>query len=129
MVMMMTNLGTFASVVIDQPLAERADYLPSASLTVNKGVRLLNETWLTPQLQVNTRFDARQLTIGVDSAQRIHVPRKIENNGHVGALAGQAGARATRQHGGSRCPASGQGGFHVRGVTGQDNPDRKLPVV
>jgi hypothetical protein len=55
-----TNLGAFASALIDQPLAERADYLPSASLTVNTGVRLLNETWLTPQLQVNTRFDARE---------------------------------------------------------------------
>ncbi len=55
-----TNLGAFASTLIDQPLAERAGYLPSASLTVNTGVRLLNTTWLTPQLQVNTRFDARE---------------------------------------------------------------------
>ena len=55
-----TSLGAFASALIDQPLAERADYLPSASLTLDTGLRLLNETWLTPQLQLNTRFDARE---------------------------------------------------------------------
>lgn len=55
-----TNLGAFASGLIDQPLAERADYLPSASVTLSTGLRLLNKTWLTPQLQVNTRLDARE---------------------------------------------------------------------
>ena len=54
------HVGTFASVMADQPLAERENFLPSASLTVNLGARLLNTSWLTPQLQVNTRFDARE---------------------------------------------------------------------
>jgi hypothetical protein len=61
------NLGAFASALIDQPLAERADYLPSASVTLNTGLRLLNETWLTPQLQINTRFDTRERGIEGDA--------------------------------------------------------------
>jgi hypothetical protein len=44
----------------DQPLAQKDNFMPSASLTVNTGVRLLTTGWLTPQLQVNTRFDARE---------------------------------------------------------------------
>ncbi len=55
-----THVGTFASVMVDQPLAERENFMPSASLTVNAGVRLLTMGWLTPQVQVNTRFDGRE---------------------------------------------------------------------
>jgi hypothetical protein len=54
------RVGAFASALLDRPVAERADFRPSTSLGLNAGVRLLTTGWLTPQLQVNTRFDGRE---------------------------------------------------------------------
>lgn len=54
------SVGTFASVLMDQPIEERENFMPSASLTLNTGIRWLTTGWLTPQLQVNARFDARE---------------------------------------------------------------------
>jgi hypothetical protein len=55
-----TSLGIFAQTTVDQPLAERSDFLPSASLTATVGARWLNTSRVTPQLQLNTRWDVRE---------------------------------------------------------------------
>ena len=55
-----TSIGLFAQATADQPLAERSDFLPSASLTATVGARWLNTSRVTPQLQLNTRWDARE---------------------------------------------------------------------
>jgi hypothetical protein len=54
------RVGAFASALLDQPVAERADFRPSTTLGLNAGVRLLTTGWLTPQLQVNTRIDGHE---------------------------------------------------------------------
>lgn len=54
------NLGCFTSVMFDQPLAARAGFLPSASVTLSSGVRWLNSSRLTPQLQLNLKAEGRE---------------------------------------------------------------------
>ena len=54
------QIGAFASALLDQPLAQRDDFSPSTSLGLNAGLRLLSTGWVSPQLQVNTRFDGRE---------------------------------------------------------------------
>ena len=66
---------------------------------------------------------------GSMEVRRVHVARVVEDHGHVDALAGEAGARAARQHGGSGGAAGGQRGFHVGGIAGKDDADGKLAVV
>ena len=54
------NLGCFAQVTLQQPLAARAGFLPSASLTLSTGVRWLNSSRFTPQLQLNLKTEGRE---------------------------------------------------------------------
>ena len=54
------HLGWFAQVTADQPLAEHNGYLPSANVAASTGIRYLNATRVTPQLQLNVRWDARE---------------------------------------------------------------------
>jgi hypothetical protein len=61
-----TNLGCFAQLVLDQPLDYRAGFIPSTSLGLNGGVRYLNSSSLTPQLQINLRWDGRERGINAD---------------------------------------------------------------
>jgi hypothetical protein len=64
----MTNLGCFAQVMLDQPLAARAGFLPSTSLTFSGGIRWLNTSRFTPQLQLNVKTEAREHGSEADSA-------------------------------------------------------------
>jgi hypothetical protein len=62
----LTTLGVFAQATLDQPLAERAGFSPSTSLTLNSGVRWLNASAVTPQLQLNVRWDGREHGVNAD---------------------------------------------------------------
>ena len=55
-----TELGTFAQATLQQPLAARAGFLPSTSLTLSGGVRWLNTSRFTPQLQLNLKTEGRE---------------------------------------------------------------------
>jgi len=54
------NLGVFAQVMLDQPLAARQGFLPSTSVTLSGGVRWLNSSAFTPQLQLNVKQESRE---------------------------------------------------------------------
>ena len=54
------NFGYFASVMLLQPLASRDGFLPSTSLTLSTGVRWLNSSRFTPQLQLNLKTEGRE---------------------------------------------------------------------
>jgi hypothetical protein len=54
------SVGCFAQASVDQPLAARAGFLPSASLNFNSGIRWLNSSRFTPQLQLNVKTEARE---------------------------------------------------------------------
>jgi len=60
------NLGCFAQVLLDQPLNYRDGFVPSASVGLNTGVRYLNTSSLTPQLQLNLRWDGRERGVNAD---------------------------------------------------------------
>jgi hypothetical protein len=54
------SLGCFAQVMLDQPLAARAGFLPSTSVTLSGGIRWLNTSRFTPQLQLNLKTEGRE---------------------------------------------------------------------
>ena len=54
------NIGCFVQAMLDQPLAARADFLPSASVTLSGGVRWLNSSRFTPQLQLNVKAEGHE---------------------------------------------------------------------
>jgi len=62
----LVKLGVFAQALLDQPLAQRAGFSPSSSLTLNSGVRWLNSSVFTPQLQLNVRWDGRERGVNGD---------------------------------------------------------------
>jgi hypothetical protein len=55
-----TNLGTFVQATFEHPVAARADFLPSTSLNLCGGVRWLNTSRFTPQLQLNIKTETRE---------------------------------------------------------------------
>ena len=69
------------------------------------------------------------MAVGVDVGEAVHVAGIIEDHGHIGALAGQAGSGAPRQNSSTGGPAGSQGGLYVRGVTREDDADGELAVV
>ncbi len=54
------NVGGFISATLQQPLAERADFLPSTTLNLSGGVRWQNASRFTPQLQLNLKAESRE---------------------------------------------------------------------
>jgi len=60
------TLGCFAQVVLDQPVNSRAGFRPGASLAVNSGVRFLTAGWLSPQVQLNVRWEGRETGVNSD---------------------------------------------------------------
>ena len=55
-----TALGTFVQLTLDQPFAPRVDFLPSTSVTFSSGIRWLNSSSFTPQLQLNVKWEGRE---------------------------------------------------------------------
>jgi hypothetical protein len=62
------TVGFFVQAQLDQPLAARDGFLPSASLNVSSGVRWLNPSRLTPQLQLNIKTEGREHGAQADTA-------------------------------------------------------------
>jgi hypothetical protein len=62
------NLGCFAQATVEQALAYRDGFLPSSTASLNVGVRYLNTSLVTPQLQLNARWDGRERGVNADTA-------------------------------------------------------------
>ena len=60
------TFGYFAQAILDQPLDERDGFRPSSSVNLNGGLRLLTTSGLTPQLQLNGRWDGRESGLNAD---------------------------------------------------------------
>ncbi len=60
-------LGCFVQAQLDQPLAARDGFLPSASLQLSGGVRWLNSSTFTPQLQLNIKTESREQGANADT--------------------------------------------------------------
>ena len=55
-----TEWSYFAQVLGQRAVDSRDGFRPGSSLNVNVGIRRLTTGWLTPQLQLNARWDARE---------------------------------------------------------------------
>ena len=62
------NVGWFAQAQLDQPLAARADFIPATSLILSSGIRWLNSSLFTPQLQLNIHGENRERGAEADTA-------------------------------------------------------------
>jgi hypothetical protein len=62
------NFGTFVQATLDLPLAARAGFIPSTSLNLSGGVRWLNASRFTPQLQLNLKAEGREHGAEADTA-------------------------------------------------------------
>lgn len=63
-----TRVGCFAQIQLDQPLAARAGFFPSTSVTLSSGIRWLNPSRFTPQLQLNVKTEGREHGFEGDTA-------------------------------------------------------------
>jgi len=59
--------GAFAQMQFNQPLAARAGFLPGTGLRFNTGVRWLNPSRFTPQLQLNCKVESREHGANADT--------------------------------------------------------------
>lgn len=62
------HIGWFAQATVQQALTARDGFLPSSTAGLNLGVRYLNTTDVTPQLQFNARWDSREHGLYADTA-------------------------------------------------------------
>jgi hypothetical protein len=74
-------------------------------------------------------LDYCQLCCRIDRAELVHVLRVIEDDGYVGALAGERGSATAGEDGCADRAAGCERGFDVGGVAGQDDADGKLTVI
>jgi hypothetical protein len=74
-------------------------------------------------------LNGSELCAGIDGTERIHIARKIKDDGDIDALAGERSTRAARKDGGTYGTAGGNGGFDVGGVTRVNNTDGELTVI
>jgi hypothetical protein len=63
-----TAWGVFVSTQLDQPFATRDSFIPSTSLTLSGGIRWLNSSRITPQLQLNLKMETREHGAEADTA-------------------------------------------------------------
>ncbi len=61
------HIGWFAQATVEQALASRDGFLPSSTAALNVGVRYLNTSVVTPQLQLNARWDGREHGLYADT--------------------------------------------------------------
>lgn len=54
------RIGCFAQTTVTLPLDSRQDFRPSPTANLNLGIRYLTDGILTPQLQLNARWDGRE---------------------------------------------------------------------
>ena len=110
-----------------------ADHAAEGTAGVSRGIWSVGEMVqlgsLAEAIKDDARLDARQLCSGIDGGELVHESREVEDNSHVGALAGKTGSRAARQDCGSGGAAGGQSGLDVSGVAGQNHADGKLTIV
>ena len=111
-----------------------ADHAAEGAAGVRGGVGRVGEVMQLRRLRAGGRGRCRAerwraWLRGIDRGEGVHEARIIEDHGYIGALAGEAGARAARQNGSAGCAAGGQRGLDIGGVAGKDDADGKLAVV
>jgi hypothetical protein len=114
-----------AGVVADHA-AERA---AAVSCRVGSEGELVLFGFVAKGVEDDAGLDAGAARGGVEVENRGHVAGEVDDDSHVAALAGEAGAAATRKNGRAKLAAGGDGGDDVGGVARQDEADWDLAVV
>ena len=83
----------------------------------------------TDAIEHDSRFDDGDSLCGVERDKTPHVFRKVEDDGDVAALTGEAGARTAGEDGRTQFATGGDGGFDVGSIVGKDEADGGLAVV
>jgi hypothetical protein len=85
---------------------------------------------LLPQrVQDDARFDAGGPPERIDLENAVHELGKVQYDGNIAALSGEARAGASWQHGSAMPSAHGNRGFDIVSVSGDDQAHRNLAVV
>ena len=83
-----------------------ADHAAEGAARVGCGIGRVGQVvllgGLAQAVEDDAGIDGGELAFGIERGEPVHVSRVVENDGDVGALAGQAGASAAGQHGGAR---------------------------
>jgi len=126
-------VGDFATQQAMNAATVVADHAAQGAAGVGCGVGRIGQMealgGLAEPVEDDAGLHAGQLGIRVDRLQLIHITGVIEDDGDVGALAGEAGSGSAGQNGGSGGAAGGQGGFDIGCVLRQYDADRKLAIV
>jgi len=126
-------VGHFAAQQPVYAAAVVADHAAEGAARVRRRIGGVGEVILfrcfAQAVQHNAWLDCREFRGCIDRAECVHVTRKIEDYGDVGALACEAGACSTRQHGCAQCPAGGERGFDVGFVGRVNDADGKLAII
>lgn len=61
-----TRFGTFAQTLVAQPVTRKDEFWPGSAVNFNAGIRYLNTSRFTPQVQVNARCEGREHGKGAD---------------------------------------------------------------
>jgi hypothetical protein len=77
----------------------------------------------------DSRLHARDAAGGIDFENPRHVPREIEDDGDIAALAGKRGASPAAEQRGSELAAEGDSGENVVDVAGKHDTDWDLAIV
>src|ERR1035438_4825228 len=110
-----------------------ADHAAEGAAVVGGGVGSVSEVvalgGTAEGVENDARLDDGELGGGVDGGEAAHVAGVVEDDGHVGALAGEAGAGSAGKDRGSSGATSGQSSLDVGRVAGQNDADGKLAVI
>lgn len=74
-------------------------------------------------------LDDGQFLVAIDGDKAVHVAGVVEDDGDIGALAGEAGSCSARKNGGPGLAAGSQGSLDIGSVAGHDDAHGKLTVV
>ena len=80
-------------------------------------------------IEHNAGLDAGLPGVGIQLQDVIEILGKIQHDGDVAALAGEAGAGAAREDGSAECAADGDGCFDVCRVERQHQTDGNLTII
>ena len=103
-----------------------ADHAAEGAAAMGGGIgsecQMMSFRSLAYTIENDAGLDARLTTLHVEVNDAIDILGKIEHHGHVAALAGEAGAGATRKNGRVKFAAGGDGGFDIRVSSGSTRP-------
>ena len=110
-----------------------ADHAANGAVRVRRRIRAeyqsLRARLGLQRVEHGARLDASEPAFFIELDHPIHVLRHIDDDGHIAALAGEAGSTAAREHRGAVLAAQTQRFHHLVGIARQHHADGHLAIV